>query len=144
MKVTRLCPTLRPQALYSPWNSPGKNTGVGGLSLLQGIFPTQGSNPGLPHRRRTLHLLGPEGTSALLSEVELTVVITAGRPPVAVGRMDRGKVHIPGGRFWEAGGNADTGQPPDFQIQLGRFQEGTQVAAGVSSLEFSYFNVYLL
>ena len=35
----------------SPWNSPGQNTGVGSLSLLQGIFPTQGSNPGLPHCR---------------------------------------------------------------------------------------------
>ena len=32
----------------SPWNSLGQNTGVGSLSLLQGIFPTQGSNPGLP------------------------------------------------------------------------------------------------
>ena len=39
---------LRPHGLYSPWNSPGQNTGVGSLSLLQGIFPTQGSNPGLP------------------------------------------------------------------------------------------------
>ena len=38
--------------LYSPWNSPGKNTGVGSLSLLQRIFPTQGSNPGLPHCRQ--------------------------------------------------------------------------------------------
>ena len=35
--------------LYSPWNSPGQNTAVGGLSLLQGIFPTQESNPGLLH-----------------------------------------------------------------------------------------------
>ena len=34
-----------------PWNSPGQNTGVGSLSLLWGIFPTQGSNPGLPHYR---------------------------------------------------------------------------------------------
>ena len=32
---------LRPQGLYSPWNSLGQNTGVGSLSLLQGIFPTQ-------------------------------------------------------------------------------------------------------
>ena len=40
--------SLRPHGLYSPWNSPGQNTGVGSLSLLQGIFPTQGSNPGLP------------------------------------------------------------------------------------------------
>ena len=38
-----------PMDLYSPWNSPGQNTGVGNLSLLQGIFPTQGLNPGLPH-----------------------------------------------------------------------------------------------
>ena len=37
--------------LYSPWNSPGQNTGVGSLSLLLRIFPTQGLNPGLPHCR---------------------------------------------------------------------------------------------
>ena len=35
--------------LYSPWNSPGQNTGVGSLSLLQGIFSTQRSNPHLLH-----------------------------------------------------------------------------------------------
>ena len=34
--------SLQPHGLYSPWNSPGQNTGVGSLSLLQGIFPTQG------------------------------------------------------------------------------------------------------
>ena len=49
--------SLRPHRLYSPWNSPGKNTGVGTLSLLQGIFPTQGSNPGLPHCRRIFYQL---------------------------------------------------------------------------------------
>ena len=38
-----------PHGLYSPWNSPGQNTGVGSLSLLQEIFPTHGLNPGLPH-----------------------------------------------------------------------------------------------
>ena len=43
--------TLQPHGLYSPWNSPGQNTGVGSLSLLQGIFPIQGSNPGLWHCR---------------------------------------------------------------------------------------------
>ena len=51
VKVAQLCPTLRPHGLYSPWNSPGQNTGLGSLSLLQGIFPTQGLNPGLPHCR---------------------------------------------------------------------------------------------
>ena len=34
----------RPHRLYSPWNSPGQNTGVGNYSLLQWIFPTQGLN----------------------------------------------------------------------------------------------------
>ena len=38
--------SLRPQGLYSPWNSPSQNTGVGNLSLLQGIFPDQGIEPG--------------------------------------------------------------------------------------------------
>ena len=48
-KVTQSCPTLCDPMDYSPWNSPGKNTGVGSLSLLQGIVPTQGLNPGLLH-----------------------------------------------------------------------------------------------
>ena len=40
--------------LLLPWDFPGKGTGVGCHFLLQGIFPTQGSNPGLPHCRQTL------------------------------------------------------------------------------------------
>ena len=47
--------------LYSPWKSPGQNTGVGSLSLLQGIFPTQGSNPGLPHCRWILYQQSQKG-----------------------------------------------------------------------------------
>ena len=43
--------SLLPHGLHSPWDSPGQNTGVGSLSLLQGIFPTQGSNLGLLHCR---------------------------------------------------------------------------------------------
>ena len=34
--------SVKPHGLYSPWNSPDQNTGVGSLSLLQGIFPTKG------------------------------------------------------------------------------------------------------
>ena len=49
--------SLRPHGLHSPWNSPGQDTGVGSLSLLQGIFPTQWSNPGLPHCRQILYQL---------------------------------------------------------------------------------------
>ena len=53
---------LRTQGLYSPWNSLGQNTGVGSLSLLQGIFPTQGSNPGLLHCRQILYQLSHKGS----------------------------------------------------------------------------------
>jgi len=55
--------SLQPHGLYSPWNSPGQNSGVGSLSLLQGIFPTQGSNPGLLHCRRILYQLSYQGLS---------------------------------------------------------------------------------
>ena len=54
--------SLRPHGLYSPWNSPGQNTGVGSLSLLQGIFPIQGSNPSLSHCRQILHQLSHKGS----------------------------------------------------------------------------------
>ena len=57
--------SLQPQGLYSPWNPPGQNTGVGNLSLLQGIFPTQGSNPGLPHCRQILYQLSHQGNPEL-------------------------------------------------------------------------------
>ena len=46
--------SVRLFATRCPWDSPGKNTGMGYHFLLQGIFPTQGSNPGLPHWRQTL------------------------------------------------------------------------------------------
>ena len=49
--------SFRLHGLYSLWNSPGQNTGVGSLSLLQGIFPTQGLNPGLLHCRQILSQL---------------------------------------------------------------------------------------
>ena len=54
--------SLQPHRLYSPWNSPGQNTGMGSLSLLQGIFPTQGSNPGVLHCRRVLYQLSHKGS----------------------------------------------------------------------------------
>ena len=49
--------SLRPHGPYSPRNSPGQNTGVGSLSLLQQIFLTQESNQGLLHCRQTLYQL---------------------------------------------------------------------------------------
>ena len=58
-----------PWTIYSPWNSPGQNTGVGSLSLLQGIFPIQGSNPGLPHCRQILCQLSHKGSPRILEWV---------------------------------------------------------------------------
>ena len=62
VKVTQSCPTLcDPNGLYGPCHFLGQSTGVGSVSLLQGIFPTQGSNPGLTHCRRILHQLIRKG-----------------------------------------------------------------------------------
>ena len=55
--------------LYSLWNSPGQNTGVVSLSLLQGIFPTQGSNPCLPHCRQIFYQLSHQGCPRILEWV---------------------------------------------------------------------------
>ena len=54
--------SLQRHGLHSPWDSPGQDTGVGSLSLLQGIFPTQGSNPGLLHCRWILYQLSHKGS----------------------------------------------------------------------------------
>ena len=55
--------SLWPHGLYNPWNSLGQNTGVDSLSLLQGIFPTKGSNPGLTHCRQILYQLSHKGST---------------------------------------------------------------------------------
>ena len=50
----------------TPWNSPGQNIGVGSLSLLQGIFPTQGLNPDFSHCRQILYQLSYQGNPRIL------------------------------------------------------------------------------
>ena len=60
---------LGPHRLYSPWDSPGQNTGVGRLSLLQGILPTQGFNPGLLHCRQILYQLSHHRSPRILEWV---------------------------------------------------------------------------
>ena len=70
VKVTQPCPTLSdPMDYTSPWNSPGQNTGVGSLSLLWGILPTQGLNPGLPHCGWILYQLSHKGSPRILEWV---------------------------------------------------------------------------
>ena len=57
VKVLQSFATLFNPMTVCSWNSPGQNTGVGSLSCLQGILPTQGLKPGLPHRRQILYQL---------------------------------------------------------------------------------------
>ena len=69
-KVAQSCLTLQlhgllPAKLLCPWNSPGRNTGVGSHSLLQGILLTQVSKLGLLHCRQILYLLSHQGSPIL-------------------------------------------------------------------------------
>ena len=64
--IAQSCPTLWIHGLHSPRNSPGQNTGVGSHSLLKGIFPTQGLNPGFPHCKQILYQLSHERSPRIL------------------------------------------------------------------------------
>ena len=72
--------SLWPHGLYSPWNSPGQNSGVRSRSLLKGIFPTQGSNPGLLHCRQILYQLIHQGRPRVLEWVAYPFFSGSSRP----------------------------------------------------------------
>ena len=72
VKVVQLCLTLCNPMDYIycfSWKALVQNAGVGSLSLLQGIFPTQGSNPSRPYRRRILYQLSHKGSPRILEWV---------------------------------------------------------------------------
>ena len=97
--------SLWPHGIYSPWNSPGQNTGVGSLSLLQGIFPTQGSNPGLLHCRWILYQLSHEGSPTYF-QTQSTYL----KWPLSSSEFSLFMGHILcvgrwGARGWKVGGN---------------------------------------
>ena len=75
----------RLHGLYSPWNSPGQNTGVGSLSFLQGIFPTQGSNPGLQHCRQILYQTSHKGSPRILEWVAYPFFSGSSQPRNRIG-----------------------------------------------------------
>ena len=86
--------SLQPNGLYSPWNSLGQNNGVSSLSLLQGIFPTQVSNPGLPHCRWILYQLSHQESPRILEWVAYPFSSGSSRP-----RNRTGVSSIEGGFF---------------------------------------------
>ena len=72
--------SLRSHGLYSPWNSLGQNTEVSSLSLLQGIFPTKGSKPGLLHCGQILYQLSHKGSPGILEWVAYSFSSTSSWP----------------------------------------------------------------
>ena len=93
MKVTQSCLTLC-NPMDCPWNSPGKNTGVGSLFLLQGMFSIQGSKPGLSHCRQILYQLSHRGNPRTLEWVAYLFSRGSSWP-----RNQTRVVHIAGGFF---------------------------------------------
>ena len=87
--------SLRLHGLYSSWNSPGQNTGEGSLSLPQGIFPTQESNPGLPYCRQILYQLSHQGSPRILEWVASPFSCGSSRP------RNWTRVSCIAGGFWE-------------------------------------------
>ena len=79
MLLSRVWLLVTPWTLH-PWNSPGQNIGVGSPSLLQGIFPTQGSNRGLLHCRQIVYQLSHKGSSRILEWVAYPFSSGSSRP----------------------------------------------------------------
>ena len=88
---------LQPTRLLCPWDSPRKKTRVSCHALLQGIFPNQGWNPGLPHCRQILYHLSHQGSPRILEWVAYSLSRGSSRP-----RNQTGVSHIAGG-FLSAG-----------------------------------------
>ena len=86
--------SLQTHGLYSPSNSLGQDAGVGSGSLLQGIIPTQGLNPGLPHSRQILYQLSHQGSPRIPEWVAYSFSadlpdpgFTLGSPALQVGSL---------------------------------------------------------
>ena len=86
--------SLWPHGLYSPQKSPSQNTGVDSCSLLQGIFPTQGWNPALPHCRWILYQLSHQGSPRILEWVAIPFSSGSSQP------RNRTGVSCNAGRFF--------------------------------------------
>ena len=81
VKISQSCPTLCNSMDYAAHGIlQARILGMGSLSLLQGIFLTQGSNPGLPHCRQILYQLSPQGSPRILEWVVYPFSSASSRP----------------------------------------------------------------
>ena len=83
-KLSAVSNSLGRHGLYSPWISLGQNIGVGSLSL-HGIFPTQKSNPGLPHCGQILYQLSHKGSPRILEWVVYPFSSGCSHPGIELG-----------------------------------------------------------
>ena len=116
---------LQPARFLFPWDSPGKNTGVSTNFLLQGIFPTQGLNPGLPHCRQILYHLSQQGNPT--KSDQLALIPNLGFPGakwLQICRRCRDSCSIPGsGRSpGEGNGNPLRYSCPENSLDRGTLQ----------------------
>ena len=97
--------TMQPARLLCAWDSPGKNTGVGCHSLLQGIFPTRGSNLGFLHYRQILYCLNHKGSP------KYVVILPSGHRKLIPGiRAQQHGIQEPGSQWgWSQAGGLGTG-----------------------------------
>ena len=125
----------QPTRLLCPWDSPGKNTGVSSHSLLQGILPTKGSNPGLPHCRWIPYLLSHQGSPRILEWVDYPFSRRSSQP-----RNQTGVSCLTGGFFtnWAIREAPEDIRNMDLIPQLGRSPRvGNSNPLQYSSLEKS-------
>ena len=123
-------------------DSPGKNTGVGYYTLLQGAFPTQGSNPGLLHREQILYRLSYQGSPLYL--YSWRDVLEGNGPPNYGGLNELECIsyislwQVQDLADWQAGGPAELMAEVPVWIWVWR-QEKTNVPGRQSGRESTFF-----
>ena len=131
--------SLLPHDLYSPWNSPGQNTGVGSYSLLQGIIPAQGLNTGLPYCRRILYHLSHQEGPRILEWVAVPFSSRSSRP------RNLTKVSCVVGRFFTSWA---TREAPSYfsnnNIYNGTHLLSTPCVSGIAPSPFSASSHFIL
>ena len=127
VKVKVVSDSLRRHWLYSPWHSPGQNTGVGSLSLLQEISPTQWLNPGLLHCRQIIYQLSHKGSPRILEWVAYPFFSGSSQPrnQTGVSRIagrffTNHAIREPIIRFVPPSDSGSQGRPEDLKITLGK------------------------